>query len=53
MGFFDFFRSSKKKQDSSARIDSVLISAIHFPWSTPIMGMMTMGNTRATRMPVR
>lgn len=28
------------------------MSAIHLPWSTPRIGMMTMGKTRATRMPV-
>ena len=33
-------------------MESVLIRVIHLPLSTPIMGMMTMGNTRATRMPL-
>ena len=34
-----------------ARMESTLMSVIHLPLSTPIMGMMTIGNTRATRMP--
>ena len=33
-------------------MDSTLISAIHFLCSTPILGMMTIGNTNATRMPL-
>ena len=33
-------------------MDSTLIRVIHLPLSTPIMGMITMGNTRATRMPL-
>lgn len=33
-------------------MERALIRAIHLLWSTPMMGMMTMGNTSATRMPV-
>ena len=49
-------RSLVKKYSSRvrgrARADRTLISAIHLLLSTPIMGMMTMGKTSATRIPL-
>ena len=33
-------------------MERTLIRVIHLALSTPIMGMMTMGNTSATRMPL-
>ena len=40
------------KVSGSARIDSTLIRTIHLLLSAPMAGMMTMGNTSATRIPL-
>ena len=48
-------RSRVKKYSTTvsgrATMASTDMRVIHLPLSTPIMGMMTMGNTSATRMP--
>ena len=49
-------RSLVKKYSSrvrgSTRMDSRLMVVIHLALSTPSMGMITMGNTKATRIPL-
>ena len=40
------------KVSGRAKMERTVISVIHFDLSTPMLGMMTMGNTSATRMPL-
>ena len=46
-----FVKKYSSRVSGRARIERTHIRVIHFDLSAPIVGMITIGNTRATRMP--